>query len=164
MAAIRLMWSLIVATNGTWLEAGMTNSVFPPAFAFASNAAPGGVNCGTARYLSRFAFAPATSADVDAPARAAVTIVAVSARAAARVSTRFWISLARVAVPTPARGQQAEPVSRRCLAIRELRRQLLLAGGSPVQHHGTGRAVLPSEEPRRRPDGTVPLQRATGVV
>jgi hypothetical protein len=39
----------IVETNGTWLEAGMTKIVFPPAFAFASNAGPGATKWGTWR-------------------------------------------------------------------------------------------------------------------
>src|SRR4029078_1337050 len=57
--AMRVMWSLIDATNGTWLEGGMTKIVFAPALALASNAGPGALNVGTARCASRFAFAPA---------------------------------------------------------------------------------------------------------
>src|SRR5215471_5495429 len=56
--AMRVMWLLIVDTNGTWLDAGMTKIVLPPAFAFASNAGPGALNVGTARFESRLAFAP----------------------------------------------------------------------------------------------------------
>ena len=58
---MRFMLSAIVETNGIWLDAGMTKIVLPPAFALASKAGPGAMNVGTARYVSRFAFAPAVS-------------------------------------------------------------------------------------------------------
>src|SRR3954471_1977664 len=64
--ATRFMWFAIVETNGIWLDAGMTKIVLPPDFAFASKPGPGATNFGTARYLSRFAFAPSQLAVVAA--------------------------------------------------------------------------------------------------
>ena len=67
----------------------MTKIVLPPAFAFASNAGPGALNVGTARYESRFAFAPAVS---ELPARAPVpTAAAAATSAAARTGSRFFM-------------------------------------------------------------------------
>src|SRR6478735_8779855 len=68
---IRFMLSEIVDTNGTLLEAGITNSVLPPAFAFASKAGPGATNVGTFLYLSRFACTPAGTAADAATVQAA---------------------------------------------------------------------------------------------
>src|SRR5262245_41566861 len=46
--AMRLMWLLIVDTNGTWLDAGMMKSLLPRARCRALNAGPGATNFGTA--------------------------------------------------------------------------------------------------------------------
>jgi hypothetical protein len=82
------VWLLIVDTNGTWLDAGMTKIVLPPAFAFASNAGPGALNVGTARFESRLAFAPEMSVP---PASAAATRVTAAAVAAATIGSRFFM-------------------------------------------------------------------------
>ena len=46
--AIRRMWFAIVATNGTWLDAGMMKRCLPRANCRALNAGPTGTNFGTA--------------------------------------------------------------------------------------------------------------------
>src|SRR4029079_8807345 len=99
--AMRAMLFAIVATNGTWLEAGMTKIVLPPAFAFASNAGPGATNVGTALYLLRFPCAP--DHDTVVAATAAQTPIS-AATAAAGTTPRFFIRcppLRRWFEPTP---------------------------------------------------------------
>ena len=66
--------------------------------------------------------------------------------------------------PPPHGDDQAEPVSRSSLAIRELRRQLELAVAPAVEEHRARRPVLAAEDPRRGPHGAVALERAAGVV
>ena len=150
--AIRLMWFAIVETNGTWLDAGMMKSVLPPAVAFASNAGTGRDELRHGLVAGRGSPARPRWNRCRPPSAAAIATAA-AASTAARVSMRSsswsppvrsaseptrgsrirpsmsWpdrvaVALERVAVAAAARRDQAEPVARRGLAVRELRRQL----------------------------------------